>query len=118
MGHVKPADQLGQFRCEPQKVSIAKPADVQALMRAVADDPDLTRRNHAERSTQERDGKAGIDQGNARGTFEQKTTRRKDVDHPQGQTPHVGSFASGSQIAEKCTVRVEDLHRTLLTAGA
>lgn len=71
MGHVKPADELRKFRSETQQVSIAKPSDVQALMLVVADHPDLTGRNHAERSAQERDGKAGVDQGNVGITFEQ-----------------------------------------------
>ena len=84
MGHVKPADELREFGSETQEVSIAKPADVQALMLVVADHPDLTRRNHAESSAQERDGKTGVDQWNAGITFEQQPTGRKDVDHPQG----------------------------------
>ena len=50
MGHVKPADQLGQFCSEAHQIAIAQPADVQTLMLVVTDDPDLTRRNHAERS--------------------------------------------------------------------
>ena len=104
MESVNPVDQLGELRGKPREVSVAKTANVQFGLLGFSHSPDLTRRHHAQATSQQRDREACVYKRNSWITFQQEPARRHDLDHAQRQSLNLGPFSSRPQIRDQSSI--------------